>query len=217
VPDEPTIASLRGGGPSAVRQSDRHARYAAIADELATRGLVYPCDCTRSTFADWADRSGRAWSGPGCPGGCARRGLDRSSGAVLRVSLGSGDEPWDDLVLGPQLGAIALAGDLPIRDRNGNWTYGFCVVVDDLDHGIDLVVRGEDLLDATPAQVCLGRLLGRAAPPLFLHHPLVRRPDGRKLSKADGATAVREILAGGVTAVEVRARAAAAIGLGGAD
>ena len=56
---------------------------------------------------------------------------------------------------------MAAAGDLSIRDRHGNWTYGFAVVVDDLRQGVDLVVRGRDLLDATPDQIRLGALLGR--------------------------------------------------------
>jgi glutamyl/glutaminyl-tRNA synthetase len=108
---------------------------------------------------------------------------------------------------------VAVAGDVPIRDRHGNWTYALCVVVDDLRHGVDLVIRGEDLTDATPAQIRLGRLLGRAAPPRFLHHPLIRRPDGRKLSKADGATGIRELLEAGTTPSALRGRAAIAIGL----
>ncbi|HEX9549858.1 MAG TPA: hypothetical protein VF971_02050, partial [Candidatus Limnocylindrales bacterium] len=73
--------------------------------------------------------------------------------------------------------------------------------------------RGEDLLAATPAQVRLGRLLGRASPPRFLHHPLIRRPDGRKLSKADGATGVRDLLAAGATPDSIRGDATRALGL----
>jgi glutamyl/glutaminyl-tRNA synthetase len=87
------------------------------------------------------------------------------------------------------------------------------VVVDDIRHGIGLVIRGEDVLDSTAAQIRLGRLLGRQAPPTFLHHPLIRRPDGRKLAKADGSTSIRELLAAGATPSELRVRAAAAIGL----
>jgi glutamyl-tRNA synthetase/glutamyl-Q tRNA(Asp) synthetase len=87
------------------------------------------------------------------------------------------------------------------------------VVVDDMRHEIDLVIRGEDLIEATAAQIRLGRLLGRATPPRFLHHPLIRRPDGRKLSKADGATSVRELLAAGASPTTLRRRAADAIGL----
>ena len=91
----------------------------------------------------------------------------------------------------------AAAGDLLVRDRDGNWTYGFCVVVDDLAHGIDLVIRGRDLLDATAGQLRLARLLGRETPPRFLHHPLDPAGHGSKLSKADGDTAVRSLLAAG--------------------
>ena len=110
----------------------------------------------------------------------------------------------DDLV-GPSGDDVAPTGDLPIRDRHGNWTYGFCVVVDDLRHGVDLVVRGRDLLHATPSQIRLARVLGRSVPPRFAHHPLIRRPDGRKLSKSARDTGVRELRSTGKTAAEVRA------------
>jgi len=109
--------------------------------------------------------------------------------------------------------AVRPAGDLVVRDRNGNWTYALCVVVDDLRHGVDLVIRGEDLLDATPAQIRLGGLLGRPSPPAFAHHPLVRRPDGSKLSKADGATSVGELLDAGRSPEELFGEAAAGVGL----
>ena len=117
-----------------------------------------------------------------------------------------------DGIVGPCAGDVAPSGDLPIRDRQGNWTYGFSVVVDDLRQGIDLVIRGRDLLEATPAQIRLGRLLGRAAPPVFHHHPLIRRPDGTKLSKASGDTGVRELRAAGRSAADVIAAAAEASG-----
>ena len=213
-PDEPSIASLRAGAPSSFRQRDNDGAYAAALADLDAQGLAYACDCARSTFSVWAADHGRAWSGPGCPGGCAGRGLARAAaGVTWRVALGGGREAWTDLMLGSRSGEASAGGDPPIRDRHGNWTYALCVVVDDLRHGIDLVIRGEDLVDATPVQIRLGRLLGRETPPRFLHHPLIRRPDGRKLSKADGATSVRDLLASGSTPDEVRARAGAAIGV----
>ena len=76
------------------------------------------------------------------------------------MALGDGVEAWEDVLAGPRSGAPTTAADPAILDRHGNWTYGFCVVVDDLRHGITLVVRGRDLLEATPAQVRLARLLG---------------------------------------------------------
>jgi glutamyl-tRNA synthetase/glutamyl-Q tRNA(Asp) synthetase len=131
---------------------------------------------------------------------------------VLRVALGDGEESWLDAVHGSSSAEVAPAGDLPIRDRHGDWTYGLCVVVDDLRQGIDLVVRGDDLRHATPDQIRLGRVLGRPAAPVFLHHPLILRPDGSKLSKSSGDTGVRELRAAGHSPAEVIAMAAAATG-----
>ena len=199
VPDE---------GP--VRQSDpgAEAAYVDAADALGRSGETYRCGCSRATFAAWARDHGRGWSGAGCPGACRRRTLPGDAVTSLRVALGDGDETFDDLLLGLQRGPVARDGDLVIRDRAGNWTYAFAVVVDDDRHGIDLVVRGDDLVAETPRQIRLGRRLGRVAPPAFLHHPLIRKAGGAKLSKSDGDTGVRELRASGWTAAEVRAESA---------
>ena len=194
-----------------VRQTDTDAltAYDDALLRLSERGLVYGCDCTRTTFATWASTHGRPWAGPGCPGRCRERSVD---GPVLRAALGGGREAWTDRLVGPCREDVAPTGDLPIRDRHGNWTYGFCVVVDDLRHGVDLVVRGRDLLHATPSQFRLAGLLGRETPPTFAHHELVRGPDGRKLSKSAGDTAVRELRDAGHTPGEVIELAAWATG-----
>jgi glutamyl/glutaminyl-tRNA synthetase len=202
------LGFVADAGP--LRQSDDEAPYAAALERLGDGVLVYGCDCTRSTFEAWAREHGRRWRGPGCPGDCRRRGLD---GPVLRAALGGGSERWMDAIVGPCADEVAPNGDLPIRDRDGNWTYGFAVVVDDLRQDIGLVVRGRDLLAATASQIRLARLLGRATPATFAHHPLIRRPDGAKLSKADGDTAVRDLRAAGRTAAELIGEAAAAAGL----
>ncbi|HSL97604.1 MAG TPA: glutamate--tRNA ligase family protein [Candidatus Deferrimicrobiaceae bacterium] len=210
--DEPSTDELRAG-PSSYRQSDNGPAFEAALARLGGVTDVYPCDCSRATFAAWREAHGASWSGAGCPGACRLRGLARRADFGLRVGLGEGDEGWDDLLLGRRSGPVAPNGDLLVLDRNGNWTYALCVVVDDLRHGIDLVIRGEDLLDATPSQIRLGRLLGRPIPPAFAHHALVRQPDGSKLSKADGATAVGELLDAGATASELLGLAAARVGL----
>jgi glutamyl-Q tRNA(Asp) synthetase len=124
------------------------------------------------------------------------------------VQIGGGVEAFDDVLLGPQTEEPSPFGDLVLRDRERNWTYGFAVVVDDLRHGIDLVVRGEDLLPETARQVRLARLLGRDEPARFLHHALIRKPSGAKLSKSDGDSGVRDLRSAGWTASGVRAEAA---------
>lgn len=142
-----------------VRQRESTAVYVAALERLRDDGLVYACDCTRSTYASWATEHGSPWHGPGCPGRCRERDLGDDAPLTMRVALGGGTEGWDDLLLGPQDGKISATGDLAVRDRHGNWTYGFAVVVDDLRQSISVVVRGEDLVLATPARV-VGR--GRA-------------------------------------------------------
>lgn len=218
VPDEPTLPAFRSG-PTSYRQSDASERYEAALARLRAAGLVYACACARATFAAWEAERRRPWRGIGCPGGCralhlAERSPSRTEpGAGLRVAVGAGSERWVDLLAGPMGDEPAATGDLLVRDRLGNWTYAFCVVVDDARHGVDLVIRGRDLLDATPVQLRLARLLGREAPPLFLHHPLVRRVSGQKLSKAAGDTAVRSLLDAGRTPAELLGLAARLAGL----
>jgi glutamyl/glutaminyl-tRNA synthetase len=104
-------------------------------------------------------------------------------------------------------------GDLLLRDRSGNWTYHFAVVVDDQRHEVDLVVRGEDLLPSTGRQIRLSRMLGRVRPPVFLHHPLIRKEGGAKLSKSSGDTGIGELRRAGATPERVLGRAAWLTGL----
>lgn len=196
-----------------VRQRASQQPYVEATDRLRQANLVYACDCTRSTYATWAAANHGPWRGPGCPGGCQARDLVDDGALTVRAALGEGRESWDDAVLGSREGDPSAAGDLPIRDRHGNWTYGFAVVVDDMGQTISLVVRGEDLVDATASQIRLGRLLGRTDPPRFAHHPLIRKPGGAKLSKADGDTGVRELRASGHRPADVIAAAARAVGL----
>lgn len=196
---------LAAGG-AVLRQSDDATPYAAALAILRAQGRIYACDCARAALL--------AWRGPGCPGGCAARDLPQNRpGVALRADLGGGDETFDDALAGPWSADVAPSGDLTVRDRHGNWSYSLCVVVDDARQHIGLVVRGRDLLGATPAQVRLGRLLGLARPAAYLHHPLLRRPSGAKLSKSDGDTGIRELLASGVRRADLFGFVAAAVGL----
>ena len=75
---------------------------------------------------------------------------------------------FDDAAHGPQIQSPAeQSGDVLIRDRLGQWTYQWAVTVDDIDHGIDLVIRGDDLLASTGRQIRMARLLGRRDPRCF--------------------------------------------------
>lgn len=194
VPDAGTTAEFRGGR-SRFRQSDNGERYGDALDALTRRGSVYVCACRR------IDR-GPADGGPGhelCyPGTCRERALEDGPSRRLRVRMDPGTESFQDLALGPQRqDPASQCGDLVARDSAGNWTYQFAVTVDDIEQGIDLVIRGQDLLSSTGRQIRLARLLGRDTPPAYYHHPLVTGADGRKLSKREFAKGIRDLRAEG--------------------
>ena len=125
-----------------------------------------------------------------------------------RIRIEPGVEQFVDLRMGPQQQEpAAQSGDLLVRDRLGNWTYQWAATIDDFLQGVTHVIRGEDLLDSTGRQIRLARLAGRQEPAQFLHHALIMSSTGRKLSKSDGATGIRELRARGVPAADVLASA----------
>jgi glutamyl-tRNA synthetase/glutamyl-Q tRNA(Asp) synthetase len=199
-------------GPSSYRQSDVGAGYQAALDQLGRDGLVFGCVCSRK---DLATTEGDVFNQETrYPGRCRGRGLTLAPGIGVRLRLEPQPERFVDARLGPQEQDPAQqCGDLLLRDRLGQWTYQFAVVVDDCRHQVDLVVRGEDLLPSTGRQIHLARLLGRVTPPVFLHHPLIRKAGGEKLSKAAGDTGIRELRAEGVSRAAVLGQAAALSGL----
>jgi glutamyl-tRNA synthetase/glutamyl-Q tRNA(Asp) synthetase len=205
VPDIHPTGAFRAGRCDG-RQSDRHEAYRAAVERLAAAGLVYACNCTRRTLSTLPGVE------PGqelrYPGTCRDKGLPLADGYGWRVKLEDRVEEFDDGLLGPQRQRPAeQCGDVLIRDRLGNWTYQLAASVDDHVQGVDLVIRGLDLLQSTGRQIQIARLLGRRAPATFLHHPLIMKFPGQKLSKSDADTGVRALTAAGWTRERIFAEA----------
>jgi glutamyl-Q tRNA(Asp) synthetase len=173
-----------------VWQSRRKHLYQAAFDRLAEH--AYACGCNRREIAD--SRLGFAPDGAAIYPGTCRNGLapGRSTRSLrLRVP-----EPGADLVAftdrfaGTTRQRLALeSGDFVLKRADGYWAYQLAVVVDDADQGVTDIVRGADLIDSTPRQIYLQRLLG-VPTPRYLHVPVVRNAAGEKLSKQTGALAV---------------------------
>ena len=108
---------------------------------------------------------------------------------AIRVRVPAGEIAWDDAVHG----RISFQGedikDFVILRSDRTPLYNLAVVVDDLDMGITHVLRGDDHISNTPKQIALYRAMG-APLPVFAHVPMINGPDGKKLSKRHGATAV---------------------------
>jgi glutamyl-Q tRNA(Asp) synthetase len=114
---------------------------------------------------------------------CSRTDLE-SSGGIHRACVASPDP-----TRAPAWRLRDEAGDFVIRRVEGWYAYQLAVVVDDAEQGITEVVRGADLLESTPRQIRLQRLLGLPTPD-YLHLPLALDDAGRKLSKQDNARPV---------------------------
>jgi len=189
-----------------VRQRDAPHAYEDALGALAVSHRVYACDCSRRDIASAAEGTGASRSSGEVPysGRCRTRGLAPGPGRGVRVEMGSGVERFVDARLGPGEQTPALqCGDLLLKDRDGFWTYQFAVTVDDFRQGVDLVIRGDDLLSSTGRQIALARMFGRSNPPVFLHHGLLLDADGEKLSKSKGDVGVRELRAKGLAPADV--------------
>lgn len=187
-----------------VYQSQRFPRYDEVITELAARGLVYECYCSRK---DIQRASSAPHAAPGSyPGTCrdltgeqreARRAELQEQGRVPALRLRASVMSWPvtDYYVGEYTGDV---DDFILR-RGGNanqgqdYAYNLAVVVDDADYGVDQVVRGDDLLSSAPRQAYLAELLGYQ-PPEFVHVPLVLNAEGQRLAKRDGAVTLREML-----------------------
>ena len=210
-PDLGGVAEYRAGA-SEYRQSEREPVYDRELHRLEAAGLTFACDCSRRRLREGGEDLPSVETR--YDGRCRERRLVAGHGLGVRVRMDSGVEEFVDLRLDHQEQAPAdQCGDLLVRDRLGQWTYQFAVTVDDWLEGIDLVVRGADLLNSTGRQLRLARLLGRTSMPRFLHHPLILSAAGAKLSKANRDTGIRELRAAGMAPGEVLGAAAAATGL----
>ena len=160
------------GGP--VRQSGRHALYVEALESLRMRGLTFECSCSRTDLAEFERYPGLCRNGPRLPG----------EPTAPRLRVEPGYVYFDDRIQGKfRQDVAAYAGDRIIRRRDGVVAYALAVVVDDADQGVTHVVRGADLLDDTPGQICLQGALGLPTPS-YAHVPVLTEPDGSKLAKS---------------------------------
>ncbi len=175
-----TLAAFGFASDEAVAyQSARAALYADALARLEHDGHAYPCWCSRSDLEPYAGIH---------PAACIATPGARAPAWRLRV--GDAAPAFDDRVQGAQRQDLARdVGDFVIWRADGACAYQLAVVVDDAAQGVDQVVRGADLLDSTPRQILLQRLLGLPTP-AYAHLPLVLGVDGHKLSKHAAALPV---------------------------
>jgi glutamyl-Q tRNA(Asp) synthetase len=165
-------------------QSNNSKRYLAALAALQAAGSLYSCRCSRTTVEQAAQRLGLPPTV--YPGTCRDLGLTGES-AALRVRVPADRVAFVDRACGDFSQQLERdVGDFVVRRADGLWAYQLAVVVDDAAQKVTDVVRGADLLDNTPRQIYLQRLL-QLPVPCYLHVPVVRNAAGEKLSKQTGA------------------------------
>jgi len=158
-----------------LRQADRTAHYAAAVDGLCARGLTFECSCSRLQLAE-EERY---------PGSCREGALIGGVPTATRLRVEPGYVQFEDRVQGLYRQDVAAAvGDVILKRRDQLFAYLLAVVVDDAAQGVTHVVRGADLLDNTPRQIYLQRLLG-LSPPAYAHVPVLVETAGGKLAKSE--------------------------------
>lgn len=192
--EQAQLADLRSLGMDwdgpVVRQSERADLYERALAELRARDRLYECFCTRAEIRAAASAPHGALPEGAYPGTCralsaAERRARIAAGRPYALRLRSDGVriAFDDALLGPSGGVV---DDFVVRRADGVTAYQLAVVVDDAEQGIGEVVRGADLVDSTPRQILLARLLGLPIP-RYAHVPLVLSPDGSRLAKRHGA------------------------------
>ncbi|MFW5947872.1 MAG: glutamate--tRNA ligase [Gemmatimonadota bacterium] len=182
-----------------VHQADGLERHRQDAERLLKEGRAYRCFCSSEELAAKRAAAESAGGGYRYDRSCLREltpaaSEERAAAGepfAVRFRVPEGETAWADAVHGATRFDNAELDDFIILRTDGTPIYNLAVVSDDRTMGITHVIRGDDHLSNTPKQVLLYEALGWDLP-TFAHVPMILGPDGKRLSKRHGATAVEE-------------------------
>ena len=160
-------------------QSQRHDAYHDAIHTLTQQNLTFNCSCSRKDISKLQSTQGTTVY----PGTCRNGSENQSVQYAIRVKTESLEIGFDDNVQGyfsHNVGTVV--GDFVLQRADGWFAYQLAVVIDDVEQGITEIVRGSDLLDNTPRQIFLQRVLGFEQPE-YAHLPIATNTSGEKLSK----------------------------------
>ena len=202
------------------RQSEHMDDYRAALDRLQAMDLLYPCFLSRKELdAALSAPHFQAMRGPEGPAvvdadrllPAAERAARMAAGEpyALRLRMAAalarvGKLTWEDEGHGVQAADPAAFGDVVLARKDTPTSYHLAVTVDDALQGVTLVVRGDDLFQATHVHRLLQALLGLPTP-RYRHHRLLTDPEGRRYAKRDRALTLRALREAGRTPADVRA------------
>ena len=185
-----------GGTHGSYRQSDRYDRYRDVAEDLVDRGSAYYSFAAAEQLDAFKRDARESGTSPAYDGSLEPTDdevferLAAGEKAVVRFRVPRpGATEFVDIVRGDMRFEHAQVDDFVILRSDGTPTYHLASTVDDVDYGITHVIRGEDLLSSTPKHILLTEAMA-ADPATYAHLSLLMGPDGKKLSKRHGDTAM---------------------------
>ncbi|MCZ7533491.1 MAG: glutamate--tRNA ligase [Acidimicrobiia bacterium] len=185
-----------GGPHGTYRQSERYDHYRDVALQLIEEGHAYYSLVTADQLNVFKQRARNTGSSPAYDGSLepepsqiSRSMLDGGQATIRFRIPRPGATMFTDLVRGEMVFDHAQVDDFVIMRSDFTPTYHLASTVDDVDYGITHVIRGEDLLSSTPKHILLTKAM-HAEPATYAHLSLLMGPDGKKLSKRHGDTAL---------------------------
>jgi len=172
-----------------IYQSQQHARYQAVLDDLLTQQKAYFCTCTRKQIK----AMGGVYNGY-----CRTEPVhSNTQDCAVRLKVDTQLEAFDDVLMGQVMPSTSsfdlIAEDVVLKRRDGLFSYNLVVILDDVFQQVNHVIRGCDLIDVTPLQRAVYHTLGYSTPE-YGHVPVAAVAPGRKLSKQNSASHARDYL-----------------------
>lgn len=178
-------------------QTQRYDRYLEVINELLDKGHAYRCECSKERLEQIREDAMSRGDKPRYDGRCRALNLTDENTVIRFKNPVDGHVAFKDQVQGDVVFDNSELDDLIIARSDGSPTYNLTVVVDDMDMEITEVIRGDDHLNNTPRQINIFNALG-VKPPNYAHIPMILSPEGKKLSKRDGAASVLQYRNDGV-------------------
>ncbi len=171
-------------------QSQRYDIYNDMIENLLSNGQAYHCHCSPEELEQRRKEARAKGLKPKYDGKCRKLGLGPAPGSVVRLKTPeTGVTHFNDLIKGYIRFDNEELDDLILRRSDGSPTYHMAVVADDINLGINYVIRGDDHVNNTPRQILIYNALKKPLP-RYAHVPMILGPDKTRLSKRHGALSV---------------------------
>lgn len=193
-----------------IYQSKRQDLYESAIDQLAKNDLVYPCFCTRKELRNLASAPHIGDEGAPYPGTCYKLTPEERATRItagkpyaMRLRCPDSDIEFEDMIYGVQRWKKAeYGGDFALKRSDGVWAYQFASVIDDGELGVNLCLRGRDLLASTPRQIILSTLAGYKIP-AYAHIGLLLDHKGDRLAKRHNSLSIRSLREAGTSSADI--------------